>query len=111
MVPGKNDAMDACALGSPDESAQVVGILDLVENEEEWWFASKVSGAENVVDLDVFFARCDGYDSLCVGIGRELKKPLFIELLDGHSASAGKLLDLLESAAVRPVEDADLLER
>jgi hypothetical protein len=106
---GKDDAIDACAVGGAEESAKVVGVFYAVEGEEEAILAV-FFGGEEIFDGEEFALADDGEDAL-VGIGAGETGKL-VAGLDGDTDASGatELSEAFELLIPTFAGDADVIE-
>ena len=90
---GKEDAVDACAVGRAEESAEVVRVFDAVEGEEEAVAAGAYRGVKEVFEGQEFALAEEGDDAL-VGVGFAVAGELVARFGgDADALGAGELED------------------
>lgn len=106
---GEDDAVNAGPVGGAEESAEVVGVFDTVECEEEAALMERLSG-EEVLDGEELAVAEEGDDTLVhVGLGEARK--LFTGLEgDADAGRAGEGGELLELTVAALACDRDAVE-
>jgi hypothetical protein len=106
---GEDDSVDACAVGGAEEGAEVVGIFDAVEGEEEAVLAV-LFGGEEVFDSEEFAFADDGEDAL-VGVGPGEAGELVAGFEgDADAGGAAELDEAFEAFVATLAGDADVIE-
>ena len=63
-MAGEDQAVAAGGFGAAGEGAEVVGVFDAVEGEEEGWFAAGQGGGQELGQVDGLDGGHDGEDAL-----------------------------------------------
>ena len=105
---GEDDAIDACAVGGAEKSAEVVGVFNAVERKEEAILAI-FFGGEEIFDGEEFALADDSEDALMrVGAGEAGE---LVAGLDGDpdASGAAELSEAFELLIPTLAGDADVI--
>ena len=111
MVPGDDDSMKAGALGGPHQSAKILGVFNLIENEEKRLLPPGLRCRQHRLDADKLLPPGQkGDDPLGRGITGRAAKCGFVRGLHCDSALCSQRADLVEDPAVGSFQQQDLLD-
>ena len=102
--------MHARRVRRAQKCAEVVRILDLVEQQEERWLALFLGTREDVIERGVGDRRSIGDDALVAHVGRELVELLSLARPHGHALLACKREKRRERRLLRALRDENAID-
>jgi hypothetical protein len=105
---GRNDAVDACAVGGTEERAEVLRIFDAIEGEKQGRFTG--NGLEELFELGEGLGADDGDDTLVAGGFGEVGEVLARLEADADAALAAEGGDAVDLGVDAIAGEADMVE-
>ena len=110
-VAAKEDhPVDSCGFGTPNETPEILGVLDLVEREEKRGLRTMLGHGQEIFHLYVGLRRDPSDDALMVRSPREGRQSLPGSERELGPEDARSLDDLVEARPARALQQGDLVE-